>query len=94
MKSIPLKRFANDSFDQPFYVKDVLKATMTRYAKATVQEALNQFRGRRQQQIQKSLESELERQVTFYRLSAYAKSFTEQLFDYLRRIRYLKKSLL
>ena len=90
MKSIPLKRFANDSFDQPFYVKDVLKATMTRYAKATVQEALNQFRGRRQQQIQKSLE----RQVTFYRLSAYAKSFTEQLFDYLRRIRYLKKSLL
>lgn len=43
------------------YVKEVATAAMTRYAKATVQEALNQFRGRKQPRIQKSPESEMER---------------------------------
>ena len=43
------------------YVKEVLRATMTRYVKATVREALKQFKGRRQLRIQKSPESDLER---------------------------------
>ena len=43
------------------YVKDVLRATMTRYAKATVGEAQKRFKGRRHLRIQKSPESELER---------------------------------
>lgn len=34
------------------YVKDMPKAAMTRYEKATVQEVLNQFREQRQQRIQ------------------------------------------
>ena len=43
------------------YVKDVLRDTMTRYVKATVREALKQFKRRQQLRIQKSPESEVER---------------------------------